>query len=149
MANEMVKRGAYPINEWDPFRMMREMMRWAPFREEQQMWMPHFEVRENGNSIRILADVPGIKREDLEISLHGNRLTVSGKREAEQRGKDDDVHTWERQYGEFTRTFALPDNVDIDHVTSGLHEGVLTIVAPLTATSKARKIPVGGAQPRS
>ncbi len=156
MANEIVKRGEYPMTEWDPFRMMREMMRWDPFRGamampqlDRDVWMPHFDVRETDNSIRILADVPGVKREDLDISLSGNRLIVSGKREAEQRNKDDNVHTWERQYGQFTRTFTLPENVDLEHVTSGLQEGVLTIVAPLSAASKARKILIGGAQSKS
>src|SRR5882724_10809037 len=82
---DIVKRGDYPIGEWDPFRMMREMLRWDPFRgtaflppPERDAWMPHFEVRENGNSIRILADVPGVQRDDLEISITGNRLIVSG-----------------------------------------------------------------------
>ena len=155
MAN-IVKRGDYPMTEWDPFQMMREMLRWDPFRTtglmpqvERDMWMPHFEVRENGNSIRIIADVPGVKREDLDISVNGNRLIVSGHREAETKNKDENVHTWERQYGQFTRSFTLPDNVDLDHVTSELREGVLTIVAPMKAGARARKIQVGGATPKS
>src|SRR5262245_2921525 len=76
---DIVRRGDYPISEWDPFRMMREMLRWDPFRIQQallgdrgDMWMPHFEVRENPNELRIVADVPGARREDLEISLTGN-----------------------------------------------------------------------------
>lgn len=160
---ELVKRGDYPIaesdpfrmRELDPFRMMREMLRWDPFRSalmpqfERDAWLPHFEVRENGSSIRILADVPGIKRNDLEVSIAGNRLIVSGQREAEQRNKDENVHTWERQYGQFTRTFTLPDNVDPDHVTSELRDGVLTIVVPLKAGSQPRKIQIGGAQAKS
>ena len=153
---DIVKRGDYPLTEWDPFRMMREMLRWDPFRTgslvpqlERDMWMPHFEVRENGNSLRIIADVPGIKRDDLEISVTGNRLVVSGQREAEQRNKDENVHTYERQFGQFTRSFTLPDNVDIDHVTSELREGVLTIVAPLKPGAQSRKIQIGSAQPKS
>lgn len=153
---DIVRRSDYPITEWDPFRMMREMLRWDPFRTsalmpqlERDMWMPSFEVRENGSSIRIVADVPGVKREDLDISVTGNRLVVSGQREAEQRHKDENVHTWERQFGQFTRTFTLPDNVDAEHITSELREGVLTIVAPLKASSQSRKIQIGGAKPKS
>lgn len=153
---DIVKRGEYPITEWDPFRMMREMLRWDPFRAaalvpqlERDVWMPHFEVRENGNSIRILADVPGIKREDLDISVNGSRLVISGQREAEQRHRNENVHTYERQYGQFTRTFTLPDNVDLDHVTSDLRDGVLTIVASLKPGTHSRKIQIGGAQPKS
>ena len=152
---DLVRRGDYPISDWDPFRIMRQMMRWDPFREamlpqlDRDAWMPHFEVRENGNAIKILADVPGIRREDLDVSLHGNRLVVSGRREAEERHKDENIHAWERQYGEFTRTFTLPDNVDPDHVTSELRDGVLTIVLPIRAGSRSRKIQIGGNQPRS
>jgi HSP20 family protein len=153
---DIVKRSDYPITEWDPFRMMREMLRWDPFRTsalvpqfERDMWMPHFEVRENDNSIRVIADLPGVKRDEIDISLTGNRLVVSGQREAEQRHKDENVHTWERQFGQFTRTFTLPDNVDLDHVTSELRDGVLMIVAPLKAGARSRKIQIGGTQPKS
>ncbi len=124
MANDIGKRNDHPIAEWDPLRAMRELLRWDPFRSarsparDRDVWMPRFEVRETENSIRILADVPG-------------------------------VHTWERQFGEFTRTFTLPDHVDLDHVTSGLSQGVLTIVAPLASAAKPRKIVVGGASSKS
>lgn len=154
MAN-MMKRNEYPMTEWDPFRIMREMLRWDPTRglvprlEGGDLWMPQFEVRENGNSLRILADVPGVKREDLEISVSGTRLVVSGRREIEERGKDENVHAWERQYGEFTRTFALPEHADLEHITSELREGVLTIVVPLKASAPARRVPIGGAAPKS
>lgn len=149
---DIVKRGEYPMTEWDPFRLMREMMRFDPLRNalmDRDLWLPHFEVRENGNSIRFIADVPGTQRDDLDIAINGNRLVVSGQREAEQRHKDENVHTWERQFGQFTRTFVLPDNVDIDHVTSELRDGVLTIVAPMKAGARARKVQIGGGQPKS
>ena len=156
---EIVRRNDYsmaPMTEWDPFRMMREMIRWDPFRMialapqiERDVWMPHFEVRETGNEIRIIADLPGVKREDLEITVNGNRLVISGHRELEERGKDENVHTYERQSGQFTRTFTLPDNVDIDHITSELRDGVLTIIVPMTAGARARKIQIGGAAPKS
>jgi HSP20 family protein len=153
---EIVRRGDYPLPEWDPFRLMREMLRWDPFRSaalmpslDRDAWMPHFEVRENGTSIRVLADVPGVKRDDLEISINGNRLSISGHRESEARSKDENVHTWERQYGQFSRSFLLPDNVDVDHITSDLRDGVLTIVVPMKAGVRSRKVPLGGATPKS
>jgi HSP20 family protein len=111
--------------------------------------MPQFEVRENGNAVRIIADIPGVKRDDLEITVSGMRLVVSGHREAETRNKDENVATYERQFGEFVRTFTMPDNVDIDNITSELRDGVLTIVVPLKAAQKTRKIQIGGTQPKS
>ncbi|HEX7836227.1 MAG TPA: Hsp20/alpha crystallin family protein [Kofleriaceae bacterium] len=154
---DIVRRGDYsmaPMTEWDPFRMMREMMRWDPFRmiglpmAERDVWMPRFEVRESANEIRVIADVPGLRREDLEISVTGNRLAISGHRKAEERGKDESVHTYEREYGQFTRTFTLPDNVDLDHITSELRDGVLTITVPMAASARARKIQIGGTAPK-
>ena len=59
------------------------------------------------------------------------------------------MHTYERQFGQFTRSFTMPDNVDLEHITSDLREGVLTIVAPLKAGAQARKIQIGGGQPKS
>lgn len=156
---DIVRRGDYsmaPMAEWDPFRMMREMMRWDPFRMiglappvERDLWMPRFEVRENANAIRVISDVPGVRREDLEISVNGNRLVISGHREPEEGGKDENVHTYERPYGQFTRTFTLPDSADFDHITSELRDGVLTITVPMATSAQARKIQIGGTAPKS
>jgi HSP20 family protein len=134
---------------------MREMMRLDPFlrdpflrepswlgRTEREMWMPMFEVRENGNSIKLIADLPGVRREDIEINLAGNTITVTGRREAEERGKDEQFHTYERTFGQFTRSFTLPEYADVEHITSNLNEGVLTIVVPKSSQSKARKIQI-------
>jgi len=156
---DIVKRSDYPMmttEGWDPFRMMREMLRWDPFMREQLLrepmsmfrterdaWTPMFEVRENGNSIKLVADLPGVKREDIEINLAGNTLTVSGKREAESRHNDEQIHTYERSFGQFIRSFTLPDYVDLDHLTSNLHDGVLTVVVPKSAQAKSRKIQIG------
>src|SRR5438067_13730413 len=98
MAN-ITRRGTGQLStgqEWDPFRMMREMLRWDPFREMTPYtggglqegglgFVPQFEVKETKDAYIFKADLPGVKEEDLDISLTGNRLTVSGKREAEQR----------------------------------------------------------------
>ncbi len=155
---DIVRRNEYGMPEWDPFRLMREMMRWDPFRSmgmglvprgEQELWVPSFDVRENGNSIKIVADVPGVKRDDLELSVVGNRLVISGRRESEERSKDENLVTWERQFGQFTRSFTLPENVDVDHITSELREGVLTIAVPLKAGSRSRKIQIGSGGPKS
>ena len=88
------------------------------------------------------ADVPGIKTEDLEISTAGNRLQITGKRDAEHETKTDTVYTFERQYGSFTRTFTLPDGADLEHAKSELKDGVLTLVIPKKPNAQARKIAI-------
>lgn len=146
---DLVRRRDFPMMEWDPMRLMRDMMRWDPFREMgvglrgQDAWIPSFEVRENGDSYRFLADLPGVKREDVDITLQGNRLSIAGRREAEKESKDENIHTYERSFGHFSRTFTLPENVDTEHIKSELRDGVLTIVVPKTPGAKPRRIAIG------
>jgi HSP20 family protein len=133
----------------DPFEAMRDLMRWDPFREiapftgGQGGWSPDFDVRETKDSYVFEADLPGAKKENIDISLVGNRLQVTGKRDEEQETREDTYYAYERSYGTFTRTFTLPDTADTEHISSNLSDGVLTLVVPKTAESKARKIQIG------
>jgi HSP20 family protein len=143
--------------EWDPFRAMREWMRWDPFREMapvfprffEREWMPAFEVRENKDGYVFKADLPGIEQKDLEVSLTGNRLTISGKREHQKETKEDTFYTYEREYGTFKRAFTLPDGIDTDHVKSELKDGVLTLVVPKKPEAQPKKIPIATAGAKS
>jgi HSP20 family protein len=141
-AGQQLQRGA----EWDPFRMMREMMRFDPFGDLGIGWqqptsfIPAFEVRETENAYLFKADLPGVKDEDLDISLNANRLTVTGKREAEERVENETYYAYERSYGSFTRSFTLPDGIDGDHVQADLREGVLTLTVPKKPEMQPKKI---------
>ena len=143
--------------EWDPFRVMRDMLRWDPFREmapaispEAQAYAPAFEVKETKESFVFKADVPGLKEQDVEVSVTGNRLTVNGRREAEKEEKTDTFYTYERSYGTFTRSFTLPDQADVEHVRAELKSGELTIVIPKAPTAVAKRVPVsGGDKPKT
>ena len=148
---EIVKKDNGQELTWDPFRAMRELMQWDPFRQIAPMlpralatreWMPAFEVRENKDSYVFKADLPGIKKDDIAISLTGNRLTISGKREHEKETKEDTFYTYEREYGSFTRAFTLPEGIDTEHVKSELKDGVLTLVVPKKPEAQAKKIPI-------
>lgn len=150
MADIMKKNGG-TLTEWNPLRAMREMLRWDPFREmapmlatgfERLEWNPSFDVTETKDAFVFKADVPGVKKEDLEITTTGNRIQVSGKRESEEEKKTDTVYTYERQYGSFTRSFSLPTGADIEHAKSDLRDGVLTLVVPKLAQTQSKKIPI-------
>ena len=132
---------------WDPFHMMRDFMNWDPFVEMTpslpaitRAFSPSFDVKETKDSYIFSADLPGIDEDDLDISLSGNRLTVSGKREEEARNEDDSYYAYERSYGSFTRSFTLPDGVNLDDVKADLKSGVLTLSVPKSAEHQARKI---------
>lgn len=143
--------------EWDPFRLMRDMFRWDPFREmapspslEAPSYSPAFEVKETKESFVFKADVPGMKEQDLEVNVAGNRLTISGKRDAEKEDQGDTYYTYERSYGSFTRTFTLPDQTDPQHVNAQLKNGELTVVVPKTAAAVPKRIPVvSGDKPKT
>jgi len=137
--------------EFDPFRAMREMLRWDPFQEMAPMsvYNPRFDVTENKDSYVFMADVPGVKQEDLDITLTGNRLQISGKRDVVAEERKDTYYTYERQFGTFTRSFTLPEGIDTTHARSELKDGVLTLVIPKTAVAQAKKIPISAAGSKS
>lgn len=158
MADIIKKNGGQAlVQEWDPLRMMRDMLRWDPFREmapvfpnlERAAFNPNFDVTETKDAYVFKADVPGVKQEEIEITTTGNRLQISGKRESEQESKTDTVYTYERQYGSFARSFTLPEGADVDHAKTELKDGVLTLVVPKLATAQTKKIPISAGASKS
>jgi HSP20 family protein len=157
MAN-LIRKGSSgspaPSRGWDPFEMMRDLMRWDPFGElgtaggREGAFAPSFEVKETKDAYVFKADLPGIRESDLEINLTANRLTVSGKREEEQREEDERYYAYERSYGTFSRSFTLPEGVDPDHAAADLSNGVLTISLPKKPEVKPKKIEVKKLSPK-
>lgn len=108
-------------------------------------FVPRFEVREDEHGYRLFADLPGVADADLDIQLDGSELTVRGKRDKAESAEGETLHFFERSFGEFSRTFKLPDEADPDGVEARLERGVLTIKVPKRASAKPRKIRVGAA----
>jgi HSP20 family protein len=147
---EIVKKNGGQMTQWDPMRAMRDFLRWDPFREmapafpslELASFNPSFDVTENNDAFVFKADLPGVNKDELEISTTGNRLQVSGKREISHETKNDTVYTYERQSGSFARSFTLPAGADIEHAKSELKDGVLTLVIPKKPDAQAKKIAI-------
>lgn len=151
-------RDPFQLMQRDPFQLMREMMI-DPFRVFQQMapwvdygregrelmWNPSFEVRETDDAFIFSGDMPGVKDEDLDISLVGNNLQISGKRERDEEHDQGTMYTYERSYGQFQRSFGLPDTADFDKIRCDLKNGVLSVVVPKKAGTapQRRKIQIG------
>lgn len=132
---------------WDPWRMMREMMRFDPFRElgpwmgtERDTFSPRFDVKETRNAYVFEADLPGVNEDDVDVQLAGNRLTVTGKREMERRDDEENWYAYERSFGAFTRAFTLPEGADTDKVDAEMKNGVLRIEVPKKAEVQRRRI---------
>jgi HSP20 family protein len=138
-----------PATGWEPSRWFTRMMGFDPFREmtpffpeERMTFDPAFEVKETKDCYLFKADVPGIKEADLDISLTGNRLTITGKREAEKENKGDTFYMYERSYGSFARSFTLPEGVNTAAMHADLREGVLSVILPKKPEAQPQKIPV-------
>ncbi|MBL8951178.1 MAG: Hsp20/alpha crystallin family protein [Myxococcaceae bacterium] len=139
--------------DFDPLRSFRDMLRWDPFREMAPIWpaelagefSPAFEVKENATAYVFKADVPGIKDTELDVTVTGNRLTISGHRNEEKEDKNDTYYFCERKYGAFSRAYTLPEGADFEHVNAELNAGVLTIAVPKLASVQPKKIAVQSA----
>ena len=105
-------------------------------------FVPHVDIRSDDELVSFVCDVPGVKEEDLEVTLENRILTVKGTRRFE-RGENERV-LLERAYGSFQRSFELPDYLDDSQLAAHLADGVLTIRIPKAARAKPKRIPVIG-----
>jgi len=101
---------------------------------------PAIDVHASDSEVVFVCDVPGIKQDDLEVTLENHVLTIKGTRKFD--GKEDEQVMLGRAYGSFTRSYTLPDVVDDEKLTAHLTDGVLTIRIPKQARAKPRKIQI-------
>ena len=109
-------------------------------------WIPPVDVFEEADNIRITAEIPGVKREDIEISLEGNLLTIHGTKQQESERRTERVHRYERTYGVFERAFTLPASVEPKNIKAKYDNGVLTVTLPKSEKAKPRQIEVEGSR---
>jgi HSP20 family protein len=106
---------------------------------------PALNVWTNEEGLNVTAEVPGVKPEEIEISVVGDTLTLSGTRKAEELDESVRYHRQERGYGDFTRSLQLPFQVDVDKVEATFRNGVLMVAMPRAEEDKPRKIAVKSA----
>jgi HSP20 family protein len=121
----------------------RDNMSLAPF-------APRVDAFVDKEAKRFVAHValPGVDPKDVSISVQGNMLTVSGERKVSNERKEADFVYNEMMYGSFERTLSLPEGVDSDKITADYRNGVLEIVAPISASALPRRIEIKGGQPK-
>lgn len=105
-------------------------------------WVPPVDVLEQPEAIRIMAELPGVKPEDVKISVEGSVLTLHGTKQQVAEERTERVHRYERTYGAFERSFTLPASVDTQHINAAYDNGVLTITLPKAEQAKPRQIAV-------
>jgi len=134
------------------FRTFDAAYRGSGREDEQSMlatWTPLVDVFEDHEGITLKVELPEVDAKDVEIQVEGNTLTLKGERKLECEDKRDGYHRIERTYGAFSRTFTLPNTVDVEHITAESKDGVLRVFLPKKAETKPRQIKVGVAAPHT
>ena len=138
---------------WSPFRnlvsIQDEMNRMfnsyfgrLPEEEDQGMWYPAVDISESTDEITVKAEVPGMKKEDIKISIQDNILTLKGEKIKENEEKEKNYHRIERNYGVFERSFSLPVSIQMDKVKAKYQDGILMISLPKSEEAKPKEIDV-------
>jgi HSP20 family protein len=146
------------INRFDPFRdlaiLQDRMNRFfndanqgALVRREEDVlsrgtWMPAVDVYEQESELVLKAELPGLKREEIDVTVENSTLTIKGERKLEQEIKQDNVHRVERAFGSFSRSFSLAPKVDASKISADYKDGVLTLRLPFREDAKPRTIKI-------
>jgi HSP20 family protein len=145
------------ITRYDPFRELRNLQDEVnrlfstnlsrSFGDEgiaRGAWMPNVDIYENKDQIVLEAELPGMNREDFDLTVENNVLTLRGERRFEKRDDSDNYHRVERAYGSFSRSFTLPQTVSSENAAAEYKNGVLRVVLQKREEVKARRIQISG-----
>jgi HSP20 family protein len=105
-------------------------------------WAPPVDIYENGDNLVLKAELPGIDPKDVEIRVEDNTLYLKGERKFEKEVKEQNYHRVERSYGNFTRSFSLPNSIDSDKVQAEYKDGILTLTMPKREEAKPKTIKI-------
>ncbi len=107
-----------------------------------QEWTPNVDILEKNGDVLVKADLPGMKREDIEVVVEGDMLVIKGHRKEEKEIKEENYYRSERSVGEFYRSFGLPEGTDANAIEASYKDGVLEVKIPRPTTSKAEQTKV-------
>jgi HSP20 family protein len=143
------------ITRFDPFRdlaVLQDRMNrmfndtWSGRQEDHMLnrgtWVPPVDIYETEGELVLKAELPDLTREDIDVSVENNTLTIRGERKLDNDIKQENFHRVERAYGNFVRTFSLPPTVDTGRIGAEYKNGVLTVKLPMREEAKARTIDV-------
>ena len=131
-----------PVNPWRDLRAWQERLERLSSHHADS-WAPAIDVYETADRYVVVAELPGLAREQIELAMADSQLTIRGQR-VERAAEAEDVHYHqvERGHGAFSRTFAFNDKIDVDAVTADLSDGVLTVTLPKVPPAPRRTIEV-------
>ena len=132
----------------DPFRLfpnrMERLREESLLREELPLkaWIPPCDIFETGTELVMKFELPEVQKEDVEVKLEQNVLTLRGERKFEEKTDRENYHRLERHYGEFMRSFSVPTYVDAARITAEFKDGVLTVMLPKNEEARPKQINV-------
>jgi HSP20 family protein len=115
---------------------------WGRFPVEEMGWAPAIEVLEKKDKFVVRAELPGMKEEDIDVSVIGDTLTITGERKAETEVQEENYYCCERSYGSFLRSIAIPSHVNVDKIKATYEDGLLEISLPKAPEVKPKKVSV-------
>jgi HSP20 family protein len=110
--------------------------------EQKDSWIPAVDILEKEGHLILRAELPGMSEKQIELKLEGNTLTLKGERKMDKEDKKNNYHRVESFYGSFTRSFRLPETVDLETISADYKNGVLTVTIPQRPEIRPREIPV-------
>lgn len=144
----LTRRNPFTSSAWlterDPFvRLMDTFFNGEATQElSNRNWSPAVDIRETEDAYMVHAELPGLSKDDINITLENNILKLTGERRFEKDVDEEQFHRVERAYGTFTRAFSLPSRVDSDGVEAKFKDGVLTLTVPKVEEAKPRRIDI-------
>lgn len=122
------------LTRFDPFRQLKDLEKsfynYPTNNESVGGFVPIVNTREAQNAYHIDVDLPGVKKEDIKVDINKEILTISGERKTKEEVKEEDYYKVETSFGKFTRSFTLPENVDIENIEAKSDNGVLEVIIP-------------------
>ncbi|NOR17694.1 Hsp20 family protein [candidate division WOR-3 bacterium] len=110
--------------------------------DREGFWTPILDIEESNGNIVVKAEIPGMEKDEIKVSVRNNMLSISGERKQEIETKDKTFHRIERSYGKFSRIITLPSEVDADKIKAAYKDGVLNIILPKPESMKPKQIEV-------
>jgi len=134
----------WDMERWLERNFMRPLSLFHPMmtRSLTEELMPPVDILEENSEVVIRMEVPGVKKEDIDVTLTGNTITISGERKTDKEVKRKDYYLAEHSYGSFCRYFGLPSEVQADRVKSTMKDGILEVRLPKTEEAKKKEIHV-------
>ena len=143
----------FGIKRWEPFEDMatlredidslfNDFVKRVPIEQfaQENLWFPALNIEETKNSIEISAELPGLKKDEIKLTISNGQLVLQGERKLEKEEKDKTYHRIERRYGSFRRTVSLPTEAETDKVKAIYEKGILNITLPKSKKAKPKEI---------